>query len=137
MQEWLLFVLLALAVAWLVVRLRGAKKDAADEAAENQLKKTSPFHAVSITYSENACTTAKEMTGRRFLASAAPRLPLPECDALECRCKFAHHADRRSGRDRRSPFAARGYSPSGTGSFEEERRKSPDRRKNSDQETGF
>ncbi len=129
MQELLLIVLLALAVLWLVVRVRANKAATSKKpASDNGPKKSSPYHAVSITYSENACAAATEMTGRRFLASAAPRLPLPECDALECRCRFTHHDDRRSGRDRRSPFTAAGFG-GGTGTFEKERRARADRRK--------
>lgn len=89
---------------------------------------TGKYHAVSIKYDANACEAAKAMSGRRFLSSAAPRLPLPECDVLECNCRFAHHKDRRTGKDRRSPFAAAGYG-GGTGSFEKERRGHAGRRK--------
>ena len=74
-------------------------------------------------YSENACLAAKQMTGRRFLASAAPKLPLPECTVAECHCSFTHHDDRRSGYDRRSPFG--GTISDGTGTFEQERRATP------------
>lgn len=129
MQELLLGVLLLLAVAWLIVRIRSNKQDTSTSSASTKKRKTSAFHAVSIKYSENACDAAKAMTGRRFLATAAPRLPLPECDSLECRCKFAHHDDRRTGRDRRSPFAAKHYAGDGTGSHEKERREKQDRRK--------
>jgi hypothetical protein len=44
------------------------------------------------------------MSGKRFLSGAAPRIPLPECDVLECKCRFVHHEDRREGDDRRNPF---------------------------------
>ncbi len=129
MQLTLLGIVLVLLVVWLVLRQR---KYAAESNAPTP--KTEPvksaYHAVSIKFEANACDAAKAMTGRRFLASAAPRLPLPDCNVLECRCRFAHHEDRRSGKDRRSPFGARGYSPSGTGSFRQERRESAGRREN-------
>ena len=137
MQELLLGVLLLLAVAWLIVRIRSNKQDTSTSSGSTTKKKSTAYHAVSIKYSENACDAAKAMTGRRFLATAAPRLPLPECDALECRCKFTHHDDRRTGRDRRSPFAAAGYGPEGTGAHEVERRGKPDRRKSDDQDDDF
>lgn len=89
------------------------------------------YHAVSIKFEANACDAAKEMAGRRFLSSAAPRLPLPECNVLECRCRFAHHKDRRGRKERRSPFSAARYSD-GTGSFKVERRDRLDRRKDAD-----
>jgi len=132
MSELLLGTLLVLTIAWLVVRIRQNK--AAEKAASKPAKADyGAFHAVSIKYAENACDAAKAMTGRRFLSNAAPRLPLPECDYLECRCQFAHYKDRRAGRDRRSPFASAGATGT-TGSFERERRERTDRRKNADQD---
>lgn len=129
MQELLLGVLLVLTVAWLVLRIRRNKAEAIAE-SRPEPKTSGTYSAVAISYSENACDAAKAMTGRRFLASAAPRLPLPECNFLECRCKFAHYDDRRSGGDRRTPFAPAG-APGGTGSYERERRQREDRRKKS------
>ena len=127
MTELLLGALLVLTVAWLVVRIR---HNTAATKAESRPQTTNQgeYRAVAIKYSENACDAAKAMTGRRFLANAAPRLPLPECDSLDCRCQFAHHDDRRAGRDRRSPFAPAGATD-GTGSYEKERRERTDRRK--------
>ena len=130
MTELLLGGLLILSVVWLVVRIRQNKA-----ATKADLRPTTTdqvnYHAVAIKYSENACDAAKAMTGRRFLANAAPRLPLPECNFLECRCQFAHYEDRRSSRDRRSPFAPAGATD-GTGSYEQERREKTDRRKKPD-----
>jgi hypothetical protein len=122
--------LLVLTVAWLIVRIR-QNKAATKAELKPQSKDRGEYRAVSIKYSENACNAAKAMTGRRFLSNAAPRLPLPECDFLECRCQFAHHDDRRAGRDRRSPFAPAGTTD-GTGSYEKERRERTDRRDESE-----
>ena len=127
MQLTLLGIVLALLVVWLIMRQRRYAAETSAPAAKTDTSRTA-YHAVSIKFEANACDAAKAMTGRRFLATAAPRLPLPDCDALECRCHFAHHDDRRSGHDRRSPFGARGYSPSGTGSFVKERREGTGRR---------
>jgi len=130
MTELLLGALLALAVVWLVVRIRQNK---AATKAESRPATTDrgKYQAVAIKYAENACDAAKAMTGRRFLANAAPRLPLPECNFPECRCQFAHYKDRRAKSDRRSPFARAGATD-GTGSHEKERRERTDRRKESD-----
>jgi len=130
MHELLLGALLVLAIVWLVVRIRRNKK-ISEVDSRPVTKQHDEFHAVAIKYSENACDAAKAMTGRRFLSNAAPRLPLPECDFPDCRCKFAHYDDRRTGRDRRSPFAP-GGSAGSTGSYARERREKPDRR-NDDQ----
>lgn len=62
---------------------------------------TTRFHAVSIQTTTNGCEAAKSVEGKRFLSGSAPHLPLPECDAFVCKCRFVHHADRRSGVDRR------------------------------------
>lgn len=62
----------------------------------------SRFHAVSISFAGSACEAAKAMEGKRFLSSAAPRVPLPDCDVLQCKCRFIHHKDRRDGDERRN-----------------------------------
>ena len=91
------------------------------------------FHAVSIKFAEDACAAAKSMEGRRFLSTAAPKIPLPECDVLECRCRFVHHDDRRTGADRRNPWA-QGIGGGGTGRYEQEQRRGRDRRQDDDDE---
>jgi len=87
---------------------------------------TSKFHAVSIKFGSNACQAAQEMEGKRFLSGAAPKIPLPDCDVLECKCRFVHHKDRRSSDDRRSPFGQGMASPTGT--HPKEQRQGQDRR---------
>lgn len=130
MKELLLVLALLLSVWWLIMRVRrNSLEEQADKiTATAKVENTSAFHAVSLKYSSNACDAAKAMTGRRFLSGAAPRLPLPGCDALECRCGFAHHEDRRTGNDRRSPFNPATAS-GGTGTFKIERRDRRDRRR--------
>jgi len=128
LKELLLVLALLLSIAWLIARIRLGRAELKEASTPRQPDSTSAFHAVSLKYSSNACDAAKAMTGRRFLASAPPKLPLPECDALECRCAFAHHDDRRSGTDRRSPFGSVGYG-GGTGIQRVERRDRKDRRR--------
>ena len=130
MQLTLLGAVLVLLIVWLFLRRRRSEADAAAQVAPDDTEK-STYHAVSIKFATNACAAAQAMSGRRFLSNAAPRLPLPDCDALECRCRFLHHEDRRAGKDRRSPFAAAGFG-GGTGSFEKERREKAGRRKSDD-----
>lgn len=127
----LLYAALILAISWLVIRVLRGTRSSEETTAKQITDESSAYHAVSLRYSGNACNAAKSMTGRRFLASAAPRLPLPECNSLECRCRFVHHADRRTGKDRRSPFSPASMS-GGTGTFKAERREKKDRRKNAD-----
>lgn len=60
-----------------------------------------PYHCVVIRHSPKACAAVKRLSGRRLLSKEVPRLPLPECDADVCTCRYAHFADRRQGDDRR------------------------------------
>jgi hypothetical protein len=135
MSELLLGTLLILAVAWLIIRIRRNKTES-EKIKKPQQRIRGAYHAVAIKYSENACDAAKAMTGRRFLSTAAPRLPLPGCDYIDCRCQFAHYDDRRTGRDRRSPFAP-ASSSGNTGSFQRDRRDRTDRRKSEADEEFF
>jgi hypothetical protein len=129
----LIAIVVLLLVLWLLVRRRNATMTRkAEPAAPRVSQKSTEFHAVSIRFESNACKAAREMEGRRFLSTAAPRLPLPECDVLECNCRFIHHKDRRSGRDRRSPFGPGGIG-GGTGKFVQEQREGRDRRKSGEE----
>ena len=95
-----------------------------DPAATARLK--GDFHAVSIRPGVFACEAARGLEGQRFLAGSAPRIPLPDCDASDCTCRFAHHKDRRDGDERRTPYPSSiGLSP---GAIGEEQRNEEDRR---------
>ena len=131
MQTTLLGAALLLLIVWLFYRHRSKSEEKQQPTSLKDTGNTA-YHAVSIKLDGNACEAAKAMEGRRFLATAAPRLPLPECNGLECRCHFIHHQDRRLRKDRRSPFAAAGFGGSATGSFEKERRARSDRREDAD-----
>ena len=130
MQTTLLIIAGVLLLVWLLLRRRQSQKTERTPRAASRPQNTA-YHAVSIKLGERACEAAQAMSGRRFLSSAAPRLPLADCDAAQCYCRFMHHNDRRRGKDRRSPFAAAGFG-GGTGSFEKERRERPDRRHDAD-----
>lgn len=124
-----IFLILVLLVAlWWLIRKRREDLTETQAPAFRPKSTNTQFHAVSITHSGSACKAAVEMAGRRFLATAAPKLPLPDCDSLECKCRFAHHDDRRSNKDRRSPFGP-GGSATSTGAFTKERRDGTDRRR--------
>jgi hypothetical protein len=87
----------------------------------------SKYHAVSIRVASGACAAAMGMQGERFLASEAPSLPLPGCDAADCQCRFIHFKDRRSIDERRNPY--RGTMGVATGNLQQEQRTGKDRRK--------
>ncbi|MDH3531734.1 MAG: hypothetical protein OEO82_02330 [Gammaproteobacteria bacterium] len=126
MQTTVVVLVLLLAIWWLMRKKRAASNGKFKSAMHSR-KTKSPYHAVSISFSTDACNAARAMAGRRFLATAPPKLPLPGCDASECRCHFAHHDDRRSGQERRSPFAP-GRGATGTGTYKQDQREGRDRR---------
>lgn len=138
----LLVSILALLVAvWLYQRQRRARAEEQDDLPDRQDRRqvgrqSSAYHAVSLRLGKTACRAAAELEGERFLSASAPRLPLADCDAAECDCRFVHHEDRRSGTDRRDPFGSGGI-VAGTGNFEEERRKGRDRRDDDEEEYYF
>lgn len=70
-----------------------------DEAARARAKPQADnrWHAVGIAAPAGACDAARACKGKRFLSREAPQLPLPECDAARCECKYRHYADRRGG----------------------------------------
>ena len=132
MKMFLLVVALALALVWLVLRRhRDQTETVSDRRALPSASSDTSYHAVSIQFEKWPCRAAKEYEGRRLLASEAPKLPLPDCDAAECNCRFVHYKDRRSGKDRRSPFGSGGVSPT-SGRFEQERREGKERREDPD-----
>ena len=102
------------------------KREAQPSVRETQSTK---FHAVSIRLGRNACTTAKEIQGERFLASEAPQMPLPGCDVSDCQCRFVHYKDRRATDDRRNPYS--GTMGITTGNLKQEQRTGQDRRESS------
>jgi len=116
-----------LGLIWFVRRRPGSENVRPDEHLKATVIKSTKFHAVSIRPGPNACDAAKNMEGRRFLSSAAPKVPLPNCDALECKCRFKHHDDRRSGGERRNAWGS-GLGGSTTGNYPKELRKGGDRR---------
>ncbi|MEM9254319.1 MAG: hypothetical protein AAGA91_02665 [Pseudomonadota bacterium] len=83
-------------------RLQAPRKAKGD--ARASIKQASRWRATSILYGEEACTAVKVLSRSRFLDSEkrTPMLPLPDCDAAQCDCRYAHHEDRRdSDFDRR------------------------------------
>jgi len=132
MRTVLLLLVVGLLIAWYFYR-QGLDKP--EERKERRispaLKNSSRFHAVSVKPGAYACSAANNIAGQRFLATQAPSLPLPDCDADTCECHFVHHNDRRTGKDRRSPFTSGGIAAA-TGTFAGERRKGDDRRDDSE-----
>lgn len=92
--------------------------------------KPRPFAAVSIEPGAIACDEVQRHAGRRLLQKNAPVLPVPGCDQAECGCRYRKFDDRRSGTERRVPFAHSQLTSFMTGKLAE--RKLTDRRKRQD-----
>lgn len=60
-------------------------------------KPAQPYHAVTIVPGTRACPAAFELGGVRFLSREAPSLPLKDCSATKCECRYEHYDDRRKG----------------------------------------
>jgi hypothetical protein len=120
--------LIIVVAVFLRLRSRASYAEEAREFASNDTASaTVDFHAVSIRPGSDACRAAKSIEGQRFLSGNAPRVPLPDCDASDCNCRFAHHVDRRTGDDRRTPYpSATGPEP---GSIGKDQRAEVDRRR--------
>jgi hypothetical protein len=74
---------------------RLGRKEPAAAAVTERVRIVNPYHAVSIVVGPKACAVAQSCAGIRFLSREAPRLPLRDCDCADCRCRYAHHDDRR------------------------------------------
>ncbi len=71
-----------------------------------------PYRGVAIQPGQEACPAVRNLAGRRFLARAAPPLPLDNCAVASCRCRYDHFADRREDDERRHSNALlRGLTP--------------------------
>jgi hypothetical protein len=94
------------------------------KAAAPAPKRVMSYHAVTIATGARCCSAAEALREQRFLSREAPKLPLANCDVLQCECRYAHHDDRRRGprRAREMGVALDGYEGA-------EKRRRPKRRK--------
>jgi len=133
-MKWIILAALAAAAYWFFknrVEDQGAKtaRSTKTKAKKTEQEDTgNEFHGVSIAFAEGqACAAARDLQGKRFLSAEAPLVPLPGCDAEDCRCRYQHHDDRRNpdGDRRMTQSLERNISNSGG---QEERRESMGRR---------
>ena len=75
--------------------------DHGDTAAQTQTDINKDFRGVQIHPGPGACKLARAQKGQRYLMNEAPSLPLPECDADKCQCRYVKQRDRRSWEPRR------------------------------------
>ena len=129
METFLIGLLVLILLVWLFVRRRNSQSTTpkkTERRTTTRLDDTA-YHSVAIKFSPKACAAAMALNGKRFLSSTAPHIPLPDCDVVDCQCRFMHYKDRRGKIDRRSVFSSSGLSAT-TGKFEQERRHGDDRR---------
>lgn len=109
----ILLIAIAGAVAWFLVRMFSGREKSAT-LVHKDATPAKPFAAVSIHPSPECCQAVQVTKGKRFLSREAPRLPLAECTANECRCVYRHHADRRSSNGDRRGLGFVALNPSST-----------------------
>jgi hypothetical protein len=54
-----------------------------------------PYHSVSVETQPDCCIAARKLAKKRFLSGEAPMLPLENCQASDCQCRYQHFNDRR------------------------------------------
>ena len=92
--------IVAVAIVWLVLNRFGrSQKTLPTSSLAN--RSDTQWRAVKIAPGLICCGAAGKLTGQIFLSKEAPQLPLDGCTETDCRCKYVHMDDRRSGGDRR------------------------------------
>ena len=70
--------------------------------AQHPAQARNPFQATSIGAKACGCDAVKALGKQRFLTTGPiPKLPLPECSAATCECRYVRHRDRRTSQDDR------------------------------------
>lgn len=123
MMGWLIAILFAVGFA---VWLSWPRKRATPKVERASNQTASPYRSVSIRPMKDSCGSAKSLQDQRFLTREAPRLPLPNCDAAVCQCRYSHFEDRRVDDRRRLNAVQRGL---GSGTSNTEHRSGRDRRR--------
>ncbi len=106
----------------------GQSERAKGEMAQGATGEESAYAAVSVCCGEGACFRAEAISGIRFLLDEAPRLPMPNCNAETCTCRYFHFRDRRSFLANRRAGAGLEGVPARAG-LARDRRRGPNRRK--------
>ncbi len=71
------------------------------KARTKKRQSSDPYRAISLACESEACQQRAFIDGSLFLVSEAPDIPLQQCAAQNCTCRYVHHGDRRSAVDRR------------------------------------
>ena len=133
MSTYLILVAIAILIVAMILTLlrysgqreRRPTPQPATRRGATSIRQRTRWRAVRIKPGLTACNAVQQLTGRVFLADESPHLPLGDCQRADCRCKYLHLEDRRSGGDRRIDLGSLGdYLPS----EQSERRRGADRR---------
>ena len=92
--------IVAVAIVWLVLNRFGRSQKTLPTSSPAGRSDTQ-WRAVKIAPGLICCGAAGKLTDQVFLSKEAPPLPLEGCTEKDCRCKYVHMEDRRSGGDRR------------------------------------
>lgn len=97
-------VLLSLIAAFLLLR---SKRDIPSRKKKPalQTQPRNPYSGAAILHDDCACSAVKKIGKHRFLASEIPIIPVPNCTAKSCNCKYTRYNDRRNIETRRAPFS--------------------------------
>jgi len=96
-----IFLVIAAPILWFLLSMNRSKKQTDKHKNKREICK---YAGASINFQPDACDAVKKLEGKRFLAKEAPTLPLQECNAEECHCRYDHFKDRRNSpeEDRRN-----------------------------------
>lgn len=108
MSTFVVTVALAICLAGVVIlirnRLGNNKTKTSTKSTSKQLpevKSGTQYRSVKILPGLICCKRAQLLSSQVFLSRESPELPLPGCTETDCRCRYLHLEDRRSGGDRR------------------------------------
>lgn len=74
----------------------GNKRRASSRASGTGNSQKHPYRAVAVHTTGSGCAAAKRIRDQRFLAAAAPQLPLGGCNhPQQCACRYKYFTDRR------------------------------------------
>ena len=133
MSTYLILFAIALLIVAMILTLfrysgRGERRPTplpATRRGATSVRQRTRWRAVKVAPGLIACGAVEKLSGRVFLASESPHLPLGDCSQANCQCRYVHLDDRRSGGDRRIDLGSFGaYLPQN----QSDRRRVADRR---------
>ena len=81
----------------LFARLSGKSTTCTESPTSQPVTTESQYHGVQVIANPSeCCQAAKAIAGQRYLPNEVPMLPLPGCDAADCRCTYKRFDDRRT-----------------------------------------